>query len=385
MDSDENCDRAFEIIGVYFANCYWNRHYKTAVDAVNDGKYLDMHEAYKAVIERYNREFGRQEQPEERINQRYTDVIESLKEYYETQINKMRMLQGDTITVRLSYRDFVDTITKYFLPKEEYEAMLQYDGRKERNFRAILTQTLAKFTMHIIQDGVIDVIDRQVRADVSTMMRYMRSWSDKFTTLLTKERNDFCNLILASRSGIDISKENMGSVPKLVVDRLQEEIRDLITEKLQLENTVNKYADYIDALKALLMKSEKKCAQTEKALRKAVSHTVPVTSIPAPSAAPVPNTVKTTNPAPGVTLTMNTKPEKPAESSSKADEVIQKIKDAEFSGEEYIKEPEDDEFMEEIDSSDESGDLEDSDESGDPASSDDDSDLSSGEELVADE
>jgi len=280
MNNDENCNRAFEIVGVYFANCFWNRQYKIAFDAVKDGKYLDMHEAYKVVIERYNRAFGRQERHDEKINPQYTEIMDDIRTYYETQINKIRELEDKKVIIRLSYRDFIDTFANYLLPKDEYESMLKYDVRKEKNVRMIFTQTVAKFTMYIIRDGSSDVIDNQIRSNPESSRRYLRIWSNKFSEILDKERNDLCNLILASRSGIDVTKENMDSVPKLVVDKMQSELRELMEEKGALEVTVNKYVDYIEALKKLLSKSQRKNEKLERALRKTIATTGASTNVP---------------------------------------------------------------------------------------------------------
>jgi hypothetical protein len=364
--SDENCDRAFEIIGVYYANCYWNRHYKTASDTVKDGKYLDIQEAYKTTVERYNRAFGRMENPDERINPGYKDVIEDLTKYYEGQINRMRALENKEMTVRISYRDFVDTITGHLLPKDEYEGMLKYDNKKEKSFRKILTTTVAKFTMFVIRSGITDVIDKQVRTNKELAHRYLRGWSDKFTEILTEERNDFCNLILASRSGIDVNKENMSSVPKMVVDRMQDDIKELLEENNTLRQTINKHVDFIGALKKVIVEYKGKNDKLEKAVRK-LSKKISEISVSAPVPVPVPE------PAPAPVPIKSRKPRDP----------VQDLRDAEFSGEEYHKEPERGDYLEEAGSSSEEG-TESGSESG-SASESGESSLASGDELSADD
>ena len=171
----KNSDRAFEILGVYFSNCLWNRLYKTAVDSVKNGDFFDITESYKVVVERYNRGFGRQENIDERINPQYTSVLSDLKSYYEEQINKLRVIEEKPITIHLSDRDFIDTMVKYMLPNDEYEKMGKYDARKEKYFRLIMTQSVAKFTMFVIRSGVPDVIDKQIRTDMEISKRYIHS------------------------------------------------------------------------------------------------------------------------------------------------------------------------------------------------------------------
>lgn len=415
-DDRKNIDRAFEIIGVYFSNCLWNRLYKNAVDLVKNGDFFDITESYKVVIERYNRGFGRQEHIDERINPQYTTVISDLKSYYEEQINKLRVIEEKPISVHLSDRDFIDTMSKYMLPRDEYDKLGKYDARKEKYFRLIMTQSVAKFTMFAIRSGVPDVVDKQIRSDVELSKRYIRNWCDQFISIITSERDQLCNLILASRSGIDISKENMESVPKLVVDKLQEEMQTLINEKTQLEITINKYVDYVHALKKIVGKEEKKRIKLEKLLRKftnvavasanpaassiaasAVStvatatpavSTNPMTTIPAPISSSSGKSKKTKQYIIGNTIVKDIPDDK---KQSKIQKSLKKLEEEEFSGEDFIKPIEDNKYLEEaggLEGSEGSNGSEGSDgssyDSDEVIESVDDS-LASGEELLADE
>lgn len=403
-DDRKNIDRAFEIFGVYFSNCLWNRLYKTAIDLVKNGDFFDITESYKVVIERYNRGFGRQEHIDERINPQYTTVISDLKSYYEEQINKLRVIEEKPINVHLSDRDFIDTMSKYMLPNDEYEKLGKYDARKEKYFRLIMTQSVAKFTMFAIRSGVPDVVDKQIRSDMELSKRYIRNWCDQFISIITSERDQLCNLILASRSGIDVSKENMESVPKLVVDKLQEEMQTLINEKTQLEITINKYVDYVHALKKLVGKEEKKRIKLEKLLGKftnvAVASTTSssrasasMTSAPARASAsvleprsalaltPIPTHIepskKTKQHVVGNSIVKDIGDDD--EKQRKIQKSLKKLEEEEFSGEDFIKPIKDDKYLEEAGESD--GSSYDSDE---VIESVDDS-LGSGEELQADE
>ena len=366
-EEHKNVNRAFQTIGVYFANAFWNRLYKNAVDLVKNGDIFDITESYKITVERYNRGFYRQENVDERINPQYTAVISDLKDYYEEQINRMRVIEEKPVSVHFSDRDFIDTMSKYMLPKDEYEKLGKYDARKEKYFRLIMTQSVAKFTMFAIRSGSSDVVDKQVRSDVEMSKRYIRNWCDQFISIITGERDQLCNLILASRSGIDISKENMDSVPKMVVDKLQEEMQLLINEKTNLEVTVNKYADYANALKKLLEKEQKKTSKLEKSLRRSASGVPGAPNVPGiPSGANGVNTLSTPPAASTATTTVTGSPVSSSpvvkttdiignsivkdvhsrEHKEKVQKSISKLEEEEYSGEDYIKPPEKTTYLE---------------------------------------
>lgn len=340
----ENADRAFEIIGIYFANRYWTSHFKTALDEVKNGNMFDIVESYKVTIERYNRAFGRKENKDEPVNPQYLRVIADLKEYYEKQINIMASLEGG-MSVRFSDRDFVDTMSKYLLSKGEYERIGKYDARKEGVFRIIMTQTVAKFTMFVIRSCVHDVTDQNVRSDLETTRKFVRNWCNEFKTILSDARDEFCNFILAHRSGIDISREKIESVPKLVVDRLQEEMQILLNEKADLTRMVNNYADFATKLKSLLEKEQKRNRKLEKALRQAVSTvpTVPTVTPAKPTVTPAP--AKPAPAAPTEIIGNGIVKEKAAEPVLDA---MEELQEAEFSGEDFIKPPDDGKYLEEV-------------------------------------
>jgi hypothetical protein len=348
----KNADRAFEIMGVYFANCYWNRLYKTALDQVTKGDIFDINESYKITVERYSRGFGRQESKDERVNQDYTAVLADLKSYYEDQINKLRVYEGKSVSVRLSDRDFIDTMSRYILPRDEYERLTKYDIRKDKNFRMVMTQSIAQFTLFVIRSGVQEVIDKQIRENVETSKRYIRSWCDKFISIITNERDQLCNLILASRSGIDLRKENMDSVPKMVVDLLQEEMRQLIDQKNNLEKTINKYAEYAEKLKKLLKTAESERAKLVKSLQVYVENakTVKPTKSDAKHAKSVDGDDDDDNDTSKGEIVGNTVVKEDVTSKThkiKVKKAIETLEKEEYSGEEYLKPPEPDTYLEE--------------------------------------
>lgn len=235
-------ENIFEIIGVYFANTYWNTLYQLALDDWRDEKFDKKEEAYKTMIERYSRAFCSPNEQNERINKHYVRIIKDLYINFKEYLNS-----GDTLL------GFIDIISKFLLPIEYYKTLSSRDTTKDIIIRKILTKTLMKFTIYILQEEVKKVIDEKLRNE----KKYVIEWKNKFIDILTQERNEFCTLLLAQNSGIDIrNKDEIPQIPKEVCDKLQLKIKNLILEKSDLIHKLNKYTEYISLLKKIIKENE---------------------------------------------------------------------------------------------------------------------------------
>jgi len=216
-----------------------------------------------------------------------------------------------------------------------------------------MTQSVAKFTMFVIRFGVSDVVDKQIHYDENLRKQNIYNWCEKFISIITSERDELCNLILAGRSGIDVTKENIDSVPKMVVDRLQDEMKSLINEKAQLELMINKYVDYVTELKKVVGKLEKKNKTLEKAIQSVIK-----TQSQQHNKSKKPfmqnNTAKSSDetttykkPVHSVHPVHTEIPENYEKTvPPKNPKYINKLTDAEFSGEDFDKPLEDDNYLE---------------------------------------
>lgn len=235
-------ENIFEIIGVYFANTYWNTLYQLALDAWREEQFDKIEDAFKTMIERYSRAFCAPNDQNERINKHYLRIVKDLY------MNYREFLQtGDTLL------DFIDNVTKFFIPEDYYRTLSRRDPKKDVIFRKILTKSLMKFTIYISQEEAKKVTDAKLR----TEKKYVVDWKKKFIDILTQERNEFCTLIMAQKSGIDIkNKDEIPQIPKEVCDKLQVKIKDLIVEKSDLIHQINKYVKYINVLKKIIREKD---------------------------------------------------------------------------------------------------------------------------------
>jgi hypothetical protein len=233
-------DKVFEIIAVYFVNCYWNDLHKAAQDSFMEEQSDSLSEAYKTAVERYQKAFCKPDTQEQGPNQHYKKIIMNLYQNYIVFTNSSDTFMG-----------FVDVVSKYLMPKDYYRQLARQDPKKDTIFRQVLTKAVTKFTIYILQEEVPKVTNKANR----TNKKMVQEWKNKFVTLLLAERNEFCSFVMASNSGVDLRSAN--SIPKEAFDRLQQEIGTLIKEKSDVIKERNQYAKFALELKKIVSTKEK--------------------------------------------------------------------------------------------------------------------------------
>jgi hypothetical protein len=228
--SETTAATVFELFGVYFANCFWNHLYESALGIWQQEQYENIDEAYRTTIKRYNLGFCQRNSPNEKINQNYIRIIKDVYHNYKDYLNS-----ADT------YFGFIDTVVKFLIPNDYYSSMSSHDPRKDSIFRDIMCKSLTKFTLYVMQDGVKDVVDPNIRRKQAA--EKLKTWKDKYVNLLTAERNSFCSLLLAKTSGVNIQDPSeIPTIPKEVLDKLSSKLQTVIEEKAKLARERNQYA-----------------------------------------------------------------------------------------------------------------------------------------------
>ena len=233
----------FEIIAVYFTNNYWNSLYSTALDIWEQERYDSLDAAYTTVIKRYNSAFCRVPNQNERINSNYHRICEDLYQHYQ-----------EYLRIRDSYNGFIENIVKFLVPNDY---TVSHD-KKEKIFQNILSKSLTRFTMFISTEFVGTIVDASIRKNQEKSMEHCQTLKKKFIDLLVQERNNFCSLLLAKSSGVDIHNPNeMSSISKNACDKLSAHIKQLIEEKAEIIRERNQYARLAQTYKNMLMEREK--------------------------------------------------------------------------------------------------------------------------------
>ena len=64
-------EQVFEVVGVYFTNCYWTHLFKHAETSYKKKQFKSVVEAYKTSIEIYNDAFSKKPSDREKNNRCY--------------------------------------------------------------------------------------------------------------------------------------------------------------------------------------------------------------------------------------------------------------------------------------------------------------------------
>ena len=126
----EDKHKTFEVISVFFANCYWNQLYDQAKGYLYDEKFDTMELSYSNVAEHFNRAFST-------INMRkkedtYLVILNSLIRQYNFSFER-----------NYSYKGFINKIINFILPALEYDDNVEFDI-KDKLIRSILLKCFKK-------------------------------------------------------------------------------------------------------------------------------------------------------------------------------------------------------------------------------------------------
>jgi hypothetical protein len=263
----------FEIIGVYFANCYWNNLYNVALDIFAQENSESLDDAYRIAVNRYNTAFCKKAEKTEKINKHYVDIVKDLHKNY-----KEYLQTSDT------YFGFIDVVVRGLIPENYYKILSSSDDRKNNIFRDVLSKTLTKFTI-VLSQTASTVTNSKTRKDKNKSRDQVSSLKDKFIELLNQERTRFCSILMAKNSGVDIrNPDEIPSIPKEVCDKLNQKIKILVEEKEHMKRERNKYAELANKFKEIITRQE----ETIKRLESIMSANKPQRPrYQAPSAPPV--------------------------------------------------------------------------------------------------
>jgi hypothetical protein len=239
----DNTRDIFDVMSTYFVNCYWNELFKHANDAFVQQQFPTLGESYCEMVERYRRAFTDLD-PNERVNHNYDrilkDIHNSFNFYFQSQS---------------SYSDFIDTISKQFIPRDLYASLPRQDRRKDEMVRRVLTKVVNTFSMFTATEGLVTVTQGRGQNAQQNMM----NWKVKGIELFNKERSDLYARAMAGKTGVDPNKKE--GISREAFEKMQEKIKELIHEKADLRKKLNSHAQYINLLKRKIAESERDRAE----------------------------------------------------------------------------------------------------------------------------
>lgn len=230
-------DNVIETFSVYFANVYWNQLYNEAVNALTT--YESLEDSYRATIDKFNVAVCRKNTPQEKDNSNYRAIMNNLRTYYATYIDEYS-----------TYTEFIVNIIRILLP-DEYKKL--DNARCDAIFRKLITTSLTKFTMSIIQagGGLNDIISEEGRRHPEI---HQVTLKERFGDIFKTERNAFYSLVVAGRSGVNVAKvaEGLGSAAttneaaRQLIDKYHTKMQALFEEKADI---IHKYNRMLEAIR----------------------------------------------------------------------------------------------------------------------------------------
>ena len=208
---------AFDVIGSYFVDTFYNHLYQPAVskssntDSVND-TYRDHVKAYMYAVKS--------------DKESYNKIVNGLHKYY------IQVLTAHTTT---NFASFIDLIVSMFVPKEYYSEM-SIDTKDElfNNIICGLVGSLGAFTTQP------DTLNQIIKYHDINFQVTIRQIQERAITILLAKRD-----MLHHRFLNEIS-ETQETVSYQIVDNLKRAIKKLVREKADLQSKVTKLKDKLD-------------------------------------------------------------------------------------------------------------------------------------------
>jgi hypothetical protein len=233
----------FDVLSTYFVNCYWNELFKHANDALIQQQFNSIGDSYCEMVERYRRAFT-DYNPKER-NHNYERILKDIHNSYNFYFRS-----------NSSYTDFIDVLSKQFIPRDIYASLPRQDRRKDEMVKRVLCKVVNAFSLFTVTEGLSTVTQGRGQRAKDNMM----AWKAKGIELFNKERSELYARAMAEKTGVDPNKKE--GISREAFEKMQGKIKELIMEKAELRKQLNKYGQYINLLKRRVAELEKEKAQT---------------------------------------------------------------------------------------------------------------------------
>jgi hypothetical protein len=276
----------YEVIGAYFATCFWSNLYKAAQEDVRQKRFDSLEQAYGTCMERYVQSIRVGKNPEGGgtvFDVIFGDLYKNYKTY---------LAQDATVN------SFIDICARYFSPADTYAKMTETSPQKKEIIQKVITRTLVLYAAWIQGTQMPVVLDSKNRTAANGT-----AWKVHFILILKEEINKLCSIIIAGANGIRMT-ENTSSVPKEVLDKALERIKCLLQECAELTKERNEMAkiaeehrkltqQLIEDKKELIARLTTQPRQQVRAQRQDAPMAAAATSMPVLTTAQIPQLMQT--------------------------------------------------------------------------------------------
>lgn len=207
--------RDMDIMSVYFIDIVYNYLYDEAKKLKVNGKVASVTEGYKHALDAFINALCK--------NPRlYRKALSGIHE-------KFLEFSGQAMT----FPQCMNRITKHFIP-QDYHTSLS-DGEKMSILNLVIGQSIKKLVMKIIKSHIVKIIDyHSERTNISLL-------KEELIDLFIFERMGVYTRFLSKKTKTGKSS----SMNDAMIDRMQKEIKKLVTEKIELEKKNREYVKLI--------------------------------------------------------------------------------------------------------------------------------------------
>lgn len=238
--------KVFEVISVYFSNTYFVALYDKACDYYNDEKFPTIEDSYRSTLENFNNAFRQTKSTYGKHNEFYPTILNDLRKTFNNYTKNV-----DTPT------GFIDRLVRCILPNDEYLGNKNDVQMKDDIVRAILTRTVAAFTVYTINEDLDNAVSLDIRKSPEAGVEKNKEWKNKFKSLLDQQKREYASIVIAKRNGVEISNKNDLNLSKEIIERYEKKIHELVSEKQLLIQERNKLLNISTALLSQVRELEK--------------------------------------------------------------------------------------------------------------------------------
>lgn len=200
-----NMIRDLDIMSVYFIDIVYNYLYDEAKKLKIDGKVVSVTEGYKHALDAFINALCKNPKL-------YRKALSGIHEKF-LEFNAQSM----------TFPQCMNRITKHFIPEDYYQSLS--DGEKMRILNLVISQSIKELVMKIVKSHIVKIIDyHSERSNISLL-------KEELIDLFIYERMGVYTRFLSKKT----STNKTSGLSNAMIERMQQEIKRLISEKIELE------------------------------------------------------------------------------------------------------------------------------------------------------
>ena len=194
-----------EVMSAYFVDLFYNHLYFEGKKLKVNGSVPSVTEGYKHALNAFIKSLGNASL--------YKKAVIGIHQYF----------MNYTSFTTISFAKCVDRLTANFVPLDYYSSL--NNTQKMSVLRLVINQAIKEFTKKVVNDHLNKIIDHHTESD------NVRLLQDELIDCFLLERESVYQRFVSTQTHTSSNE----TVNRLVAEKMQKEIKNLIIEKLQLK------------------------------------------------------------------------------------------------------------------------------------------------------